>query len=69
MLLQSQGFRDHRRLGYDQGMEIAEHRTDVLLDLTPLAAEKVKELMASEPDGDTLVLRVAIQGGCCSVFQ
>jgi iron-sulfur cluster assembly protein len=56
-------------LGYDQGMEIAERPTDVLLDLTPLAAEKVKELMASEPDADALVLRVAIQGGGCSGFQ
>jgi len=50
-------------------MEIAERPTETLLDLTPLAAEKVKELMASEPDADTLVLRVAIQGGGCSGFQ
>ena len=56
-------------LGYDQSMEIAERPTDVLLDLTPLAAEKVRELMAAEPDADTLVLRVAIQGGGCSGFQ
>ncbi|MCZ7589765.1 MAG: iron-sulfur cluster insertion protein ErpA [Gaiella sp.] len=50
-------------------MEIAERPTETLLDLTPLAAEKVKELMASEPDADSLVLRVAIQGGGCSGFQ
>jgi iron-sulfur cluster assembly protein len=50
-------------------MEIAERPTETLLDLTPLAAEKVKELMATEPDADTLVLRVAIQGGGCSGFQ
>ena len=50
-------------------MEIAERPTDTLLDLTPLAAQKVKELMAEEPDADTLVLRVAIQGGGCSGFQ
>ena len=50
-------------------MEIAERPTETLLDLTPLAAEKVKELMAEEPDADTLVLRVAIQGGGCSGFQ
>ena len=50
-------------------MEIAERPTEVLLDLTPLAAEKVRELMASEPDADSLVLRVAIQGGGCSGFQ
>jgi iron-sulfur cluster assembly protein len=40
-----------------------------LLALTPGAAAKVKELMAEEPDGDTLVLRLAIQGGGCSGFQ
>ena len=50
-------------------MEIAERPTDTLLDLTPLAAQKVKELMAEEPDAETLVLRVAIQGGGCSGFQ
>ena len=50
-------------------MEIAERPTDTLLDLTPLAAEKVKALMAEEPDADSLVLRVAIQGGGCSGFQ
>ena len=50
-------------------MEIAERPTDTLLDLTPLAAQKVKELMAEEPDADSLVLRVAIQGGGCSGFQ
>jgi iron-sulfur cluster assembly protein len=40
-----------------------------LLTLTPVAAAKVKELMSEEPDGDTLVLRLAIQGGGCSGFQ
>ena len=66
---QSPAPRNLQALRYDQGMEIAEPPTDVLLDLTPLAAEKVKELMASEPDADALVLRVAIQGGGCSGFQ
>ncbi len=66
---QSPAPRNLQALGYDQGMEIAERPTDVLLDLTPLAAEKVRELMASEPDADSLVLRVAIQGGGCSGFQ
>src|ERR687892_817958 len=46
-----------------------EHPTDTLITLTPLAAAKVKELLAGEPDGDALVLRVAIQGGGCSGFQ
>jgi iron-sulfur cluster assembly protein len=56
-------------VGYDQRMEIAERPTETLLTLTPLAAAKVKELMAEEPDADSLVLRVAIQGGGCSGFQ
>jgi iron-sulfur cluster assembly protein len=46
-----------------------EHPTDVILTLTPLAAAKIKELMAEEADAETLVLRVAIQGGGCSGFQ
>jgi iron-sulfur cluster assembly protein len=50
-------------------VEITERPTDTLLSLTPLAAEKIRELMAEEPDGDTMVLRVAIQGGGCSGFQ
>ena len=40
-----------------------------LLTITPTAASKILELMAEEPDGDTMVLRVAIQGGGCSGFQ
>jgi iron-sulfur cluster assembly protein len=54
-------------------MEIAERpnegTAETLLNLTPLAAAKVKELMAEESDADALVLRVAIQGGGCSGFQ
>jgi iron-sulfur cluster assembly protein len=50
-------------------METAEHPTETFLSLTPTAATKVRELMAEEPDADTLVLRVAIQGGGCSGFQ
>jgi iron-sulfur cluster assembly protein len=46
-----------------------EHPTDTLITLTPGAAAKIKELMAEEPDGEALVLRVAIQGGGCSGFQ
>jgi iron-sulfur cluster assembly protein len=59
-------------VGYDEGVEIAERPADnaeVLLNLTPMAAAKVKELMAEEPDAASLVLRVAIQGGGCSGFQ
>ena len=50
-------------------MEIATLPTDTLLDLTPAAADKVRELIAQEPDADSLVLRVAIEGGGCSGFQ
>ena len=54
-------------------MEIVERpnesTAEMLLNLTPIAAAKVKELMAEEPDADALVLRVAIQGGGCSGFQ
>jgi len=48
-------------------MEIVEQTT--LVSLTPTAASKIRELMAEEPDGGELVLRVAIQGGGCSGFQ
>jgi len=50
-------------------MEITERPTDTLLTITPAAAAKIHELMAEDPDGDTMVLRVAIQGGGCSGFQ
>jgi iron-sulfur cluster assembly protein len=49
-------------------MAIVEQPADTLISLTPVAAAKVKELLAEESD-DTLVLRVAIQGGGCSGFQ
>jgi iron-sulfur cluster assembly protein len=41
---------------------------ETLISLTPVAAEKVRELLAEEGD-ETMVLRVAIQGGGCSGFQ
>ena len=53
---------------YDESMATVEQPIDTLLTLTPLAAAKVKELLAEEND-ETLVLRVAIQGGGCSGFQ
>jgi iron-sulfur cluster assembly accessory protein len=55
--------------GYDPTVQISERPTETLLSLTPTAAAKIRELMAEEPDGDTMVLRVAIQGGGCSGFQ
>jgi iron-sulfur cluster assembly accessory protein len=53
---------------YDESVATVEHPTDLLLTLTPLAAAKVKELLAEEAD-DALVLRVAVVGGGCSGFQ
>ncbi|HLX32371.1 MAG TPA: iron-sulfur cluster insertion protein ErpA [Gaiellaceae bacterium] len=47
-------------------MEIKE-RTDTIVSLTPAAAAKIRDLMASEED--VSVLRVAIEGGGCSGFQ
>ena len=55
--------------GYDQCVEITERPTDIVLAITPVAAEKIRELMAEEPDADSMVLRVAVQGGGCSGFQ
>ncbi len=49
-------------------MATIEHPTDTLLSLTPVAAAKIKDLLAEETDAG-LVLRVAIQGGGCSGFQ
>jgi iron-sulfur cluster assembly protein len=40
-----------------------------LVSLTPVAADKIRELMAEDPEGESSVLRVAIQGGGCSGFQ
>jgi iron-sulfur cluster assembly protein len=47
-------------------MEIRE-RTENIVSLTPAAAAKIRDLMASEED--VSVLRVAIEGGGCSGFQ
>jgi len=54
---------------YDEPVATVEHPLDTLISLTPVAAAKIKELMAEEQDAETLVLRVAIQGGGCSGFQ
>jgi iron-sulfur cluster assembly protein len=40
---------------------------ETLVSLTPVAAEKIRELMAEDPESE--VLRIAIQGGGCSGFQ
>ncbi len=39
------------------------------ITLTERAAEKVKALMAQEPEGEAEVLRVAIRGGGCGGFE
>ena len=48
-------------------MAIIEHPTETLITLTPVAAAKIKALLAEETE--PVVLRVAIQGGGCSGFQ
>jgi iron-sulfur cluster assembly protein len=40
-----------------------------LVDLTERAAAKIRELQADEPDGESGVLRIAVQGGGCSGFE
>ena len=40
-----------------------------IVSLTESAAAKIRELMAEEPEGEAVVLRVAVQGGGCSGFQ
>jgi iron-sulfur cluster assembly accessory protein len=52
-----------------RSVEITERPTTSIVSLTESAAAKIKQLMAEEPDGDSMVLRVAIQGGGCSGFQ
>jgi len=47
-------------------MELQE-RTESIVSLTPAAAGKIRELIATETD--VSVLRVAIEGGGCSGFQ
>jgi iron-sulfur cluster assembly protein len=42
---------------------------ETLVSLTAGAADKIRELMAEDPEGTSQVLRVAIQGGGCSGFQ
>jgi iron-sulfur cluster assembly accessory protein len=44
-------------------------REDTVITLTEVAAAKIKELQAEEPEGEANVLRVAIQGGGCSGFE
>ena len=71
-LLQSPLFGDDFRPCYDQAVATVEHPSEMssgLVSLTPTAADKIRELMAEDPEGESSVLRVAIQGGGCSGFQ
>jgi iron-sulfur cluster assembly protein len=54
---------------YHELVATVEQPTETVINLTPVAAAKIKQLMGEEPEGDSLVLRVAIQGGGCSGFQ
>ena len=67
-VLQSHPSGDDFQPCYHHPMEIIE-RPDTLVSLTSNAAEKIRELMAEDPEGESSVLRVAIQGGGCSGFQ
>ena len=40
-----------------------------IVSLTEGAATKIRQLMAEEPEGETGVLRIAVQGGGCSGFE
>jgi iron-sulfur cluster assembly accessory protein len=40
-----------------------------MVTVTDTAAQKIRELMDSEPEGEISVLRIAVQGGGCSGFQ
>src|SRR5436309_2563157 len=40
-----------------------------LIGLTERAAAKIRELQGEEPEGESSVLRVAVQGGGCSGFE
>jgi iron-sulfur cluster assembly accessory protein len=73
-VLQSPPSGTRGRVSYHEPVATVEHPTETqeappLVNLTPVAAEKIKQLLTEEPDGESLVLRVAIQGGGCSGFQ
>ena len=69
-MLQSPGIRGAGARGgrcYDATVATVEQPT--LVTLTASAADKIRELMSEEPQGEAAVLRIAVQGGGCSGFQ
>jgi iron-sulfur cluster assembly accessory protein len=50
-------------------METIEQRETAPISLTAAAASKITELLAEEPEGESCVLRIAVQGGGCSGFE
>jgi iron-sulfur cluster assembly protein len=50
-------------------VERTQETPETLVSLTPVAADKIRELMAEDAESENTVLRVAIQGGGCSGFQ
>ena len=54
---------------YDATMEIIERPTTTPVTLTESAAQKIRQLMADDPEGDATVLRVAIQVCASYGFQ
>src|SRR5258706_7242387 len=52
---------------YDATTMELQERTDMLISLTPAAADKIRTLMSEDPE--VSVLPVAVEGGRCSGFQ
>jgi iron-sulfur cluster assembly accessory protein len=40
-----------------------------LINLTPAAVKKIRELLATQDDGDQMFLRLGVRGGGCSGFS
>ncbi len=64
--------RPRRGLGNARVVDTIDAVTDANpepITLTEQAADKVRELLAAQPDGSEQALRVAVRGGGCSGFQ
>lgn len=40
-----------------------------MISLTPAAVKKVREILAGQPEGDSMYLRLGVKGGGCSGFS